>query len=288
MKVCQNCSHENKESSKFCVKCGKKLEDTPKFCPECGTALDGISRFCPECGYNLASLQGDEEPVDDRYQNSYSDDDYHNSSSYDDSSNSDDYESSESMSDLQEEFSNTRKEFSDTWNELQEQMAEIDRLSQESDDLYADYEDDETSEEKIKDIVDKYIKTINKSNTAYTSGAVQNSEYSQIFQNVRMHIAKDVNQSDIYGFIDTTVFGKGKSGLVFTADAIFEKGAGSYAVIPYRRMTNIYIKGHNLYFDNTIGCGSGLLGSKIDVFIGNTFYNLPALKDCLEEIQSVL
>lgn len=248
MKICQNCSHENKESSKFCAECGAKLEDTPKFCPECGTGLDGISRFCPECGYNLASLQDNGSSKEDNYQNGYSDDDYHDVS-------------------LEDSFDNEYSNFDD------------------------DYESDEqdygTSEEKIKNIVDKYIKTINKSNTAYTSGAVQNSEYSQVFQNVRTYIAKNVRQSDIYGFIDVTVFGKGKNGLVFTNDTLYLKEPGGSITLPYYIITDMYIKSNNLYFENSKGCGTGLLNFN-EVYISGISYNLPALKDCLEEIQSVL
>ena len=261
MKVCQKCSHENKDSSKFCAQCGTKLQDAPKFCPECGTTLDGLLRFCPECGYNLASLQEDE------------------------------HESSESMSDLQEEFSNIKKELSDTWNELQDSVNELDYWrnqidSVESDDDYEN-EYETTSEEKIKNIVDKYIKIINKSNTAYTSAAVQNSEYSQVFQNVRTYIAKNVRQSDIYGFIDVTVFGKGKNGLIFTNDTLYLKEPGGSITLPYYVITGMYIKSNDLYFENSKGCGTGLLNLD-KVNISGISYNLPALKDCLEEIQSVL
>lgn len=280
MKKCSNCGYENDDNSRFCADCGSKLLEPPKFCPECGTELNGIPKFCPECGFNLSLSQRNEMSGEEYSENEYSDDEYDNPSY------------------LSEEISNLKKEYSDTWNELQESVAELERVSHEikmsnssrENDVYdEDYEEDyETTEEKIKKIVDKYIKTINKSNLAYTSGAVQNPEYSQVIQNVRTHITKNVGQLDIYGFIDTTVFGKGKAGLVFTSNALYEKDAGSYSIIPYHRISDMYTKGGSLYFSNTIGCGSGILGSKIDVFINNTYYNLPALKDCLEEIQAVL
>lgn len=54
MKICQNCKHENNDTSKFCEECGTKLVEAPKFCPECGTKLNGTPKFCPECGFNLS------------------------------------------------------------------------------------------------------------------------------------------------------------------------------------------------------------------------------------------
>ncbi|MGP1530075.1 MAG: zinc ribbon domain-containing protein [Treponema sp.] len=277
MKVCSNCSHENNDSSKFCGECGAKLHETAKFCPECGTSLNGVIKFCPECGYNLALLQEQEVPEEERL----------------------DYTS------LAEDFANLEKEFFDSYsnsrNELNDKMAELDRLNKEVDELYSEYESDysgdnddenyeedyETTEEKIKKIVDKYIKTINKSNLAYTSGAVQNPEYSQVIQNVRTYIAKNVRQADIYGFIDVTVFGKGKNGLVFTNDTLYLKEPVGRITLPYNALSEMYIKGTNLYFKNTKGFGTGL-NNFDEVHIDDVYYNLPALKDCLEEIQAVL
>ena len=58
MKICPNCKHENKDTSKFCEECGTKLIEAPKFCPECGTKLNGTPKFCPECGFNLSKNSG--------------------------------------------------------------------------------------------------------------------------------------------------------------------------------------------------------------------------------------
>ena len=58
MKICPNCNHENKDTSKFCEECGTKLIEAPKFCPECGTKLNGTPKFCPECGFNLSKNSG--------------------------------------------------------------------------------------------------------------------------------------------------------------------------------------------------------------------------------------
>lgn len=279
MKKCSNCGYENDDNSKFCADCGSKLLEPPKFCPECGTALNGIPKFCPECGFNLSLSQGNETLEEEYSENEYSDDEY------------------DDPSYLSEEISNLKKEYSDTWNELEESVAELERVSHEikmsnsshENDAYdEDYEEDnETTGEKIKKIVDKYIKTINKSNLAYTSGAVQNPEYSQVIQNVRTYIAKNVRQADIYGFIDVTVFSKGKNGLVFTNDTLYLKEPGGSIGIPYYAITETYIKSNNLYFENSKGFGTGLLNLN-EVYISGVSFNLPALKDCLEEIQSVL
>lgn len=252
MKKCSSCGYENDDNSKFCADCGSKLIEPPKFCPECGTELRGFPKFCPECGHNLSLLQENERSDENFYENEYSDNDYDDYGEDDDSSY-DDYDSYE-----------------------------------DSDDDYENYEEDyETTEEKIKNIVDKYIKTINKSNTAYTSGAVQNPEYSQVIQNVRTYIAKNVRQEDIYGFIDVTVFSKGKNGLVFTNDTLYLKEPVGRITLPYNALSEMYIKGSNLYFKSTQGFGTGLKNFD-EVQIDDVYYNLPALKDCLEEIQSVL
>ena len=280
MKKCSNCGCENDDNSKFCADCGSKLLEPPKFCPECGTELNNIPKFCPECGFNLSLSQRNEMSGEEYSENEYSDDEYDNTSY------------------LSEEISNLKKEYSDTWSELQESVAELERVSHEikmsnssrENDVYdEDYEEDyETTEEKIKKIVDKYIKTINKSNTAYTSGAVQNPEYSQVIQNVRTYIAKNVRQADIYGFIDVTLFGKGKSGLVFTNDRLYLKEPGGSITLSYHAITEMYIKSNSLYFENSKGYGTGLLNLDEVYISGGSYYNLPALKDCLEKIQAVL
>ena len=45
--------------------------------------------------------------------------------------------------------------------------------------------------------------------------------------------------------------------------------------------------GKQITFEGTEGCGRGLSGIG-DIIIHNEFYNIPALKDCLEEIYAII
>lgn len=259
MKICQNCGHENTDSGKFCEECGTKLVEAPKFCPECGIKLEGTPKFCPECGFSL--LSG--EKNDEDYSTEYEDNSYETDDEVEDTYESEDKDYSYSEDDSE----------SDDYEEYVDED---------------EYEDDETTEEKIRKIVDKYIDVISTdTGTWYRAAAVQDSKYSQIFQNVRSYIAKDIRQSEIIGFIDKTIFGKGKSGLVFTTSALYEKEPGGSVVLPYYAMGEMYIKSNSLYFKNTKGYGKGLLNLD-EVYISGVSYNLPALKDCLEEIYAII
>lgn len=258
MKICQNCGHENSDSGKFCEECGTKLVEAPKFCPECGTKLEGMPKFCPECGFSFLSGEKNDEDYSTEYEdNSYETDD-EIVESYDNQDEDYSYSEDDSESDDYEEY--------------------VDE---------DEYEDDETTEEKIRKIVDKYLFDINKENAAYKYAAVNNSEYAQVFQNVRSYIAKDVSQTEILGFIDLSLIGKGKAGLVFSTSALYEKKSGSSFKIPYHRMGRLQSNGKKITFVGTDDCGGGLLKG-MDCNVDNIFYNLPALKDCLEEIYAII
>lgn len=258
MKICQNCGHENSDSGKFCEECGTKLVEAPKFCPECGKKLEGTPKFCPECGFSLLSGENNDEDYSTEYEdNSYETDD-EIVESYDTEDEDYSYSEDDSESDDYEEY--------------------VDE---------DEYEDDETTEEKIKKIVNKYIGDINKSGTGYSSAAIANPEYAQVIQNVRANISKDKKQSELYGFVDVTVFGKGKAGLLLTNDTLYLKEPGGSLVLPYYAMGEMYIKSNSLYFKNTKGYGKGLLNLD-EVSINGISYNIPALKDCLEEIYAII
>ena len=151
-----------------------------------------------------------------------------------------------------------------------------------------DYYDDESTEEKIRKIVDKYIFDINKSSTAYNSSELHDYKYSQVLQNIRSYIAKDASSSEILGFIDTTVFGKGKAGLVFTTEALYEGSAGASWKVPYWQMNQMEYSGKKIVFNGTDDCGIGWLKKGMDIDIDSTWYNIPALKDCLDEILAII
>ncbi|MCQ2588098.1 MAG: zinc ribbon domain-containing protein [Treponema sp.] len=258
MKICQTCGHENSDSGKFCEECGTKLVEAPKFCPECGKKLEGTPKFCPECGFSLLSGEKNDEDYSTEYEdNSYETDD-EIVESYDTEDEDYSYSEDDSESDDYEEY--------------------VDE---------DEYEDDETTEEKIRKIVDKYIDTIAKGNMWYRFAGCADSKYSQVFQNVRSYIAKDVSQTEILGFIDLTIIGKGKSGLVFSTSALYEKSTGSSFKIPYHRMGRLQSNGKKITFVGTDDCGSGLLKG-MDCNVDNISYNIPALKDCLEEIYAII
>ena len=244
---------------KICQNCGHENSDSGKFCEECGTKLVEAPKFCPECGFSLLTGENNDEDYSTEYEdNSYETDD-EIVESYDTEDEDYSYNEDDSESDDYEEY--------------------VDE---------DEYEDDETTEEKIRKIVDKYIDVISTdTGTWYRAAAVQDSKYSQVFQNVRANISKDVNQAEILGFIDNTVFGKGKSGLVFTTSALYEKSPGDWWKVPYNKMGRMKSNGKKLTFEGTEGCGRGFSGNG-DISIRNEFYNIPALKDCLEEIYAII
>ena len=256
MKICQNCGHENSDSGKFCEECGSKLIEVPKFCPECGAKLEGIPKFCTECGFNLFTYSSvcNESDTDDYKEISYeSDNEDENTYSY-------------------EEENASYSDESDGYEEY------VDKN---------EYQIFETIEEQIRKIVDKYIEIIAKVHCWYRSAGCAESKYSQVFQNICSYIAKDVSPSEIIGFIDCTLIGKGKSGLVFTTSALYEKGSGSGLKIPYRRMGKMQSNGKKITFGGTEDCGTGLAKGR-DCEVYNSFYNIPALKDCLDEIYAII
>ena len=238
---------------KICPNCGRENGDTSKFCAGCGTKLEEASKFCPGCGAELE----DHARFCSKCGYALTDETINNDvyAEYEDSNYADGSDSSDDYEEYVDED---------------------------------EYEDDETTEEKITKIVDKYIYDINKSSTAYNSTKLHDSEYSQVLQNLRSNIAKDVSSSEIIGFIDTTVFGKGKAGLVFTTEALYEGSAGVSWKIPYWQMGDMNCTGKKIVFNGTKDCGIGWLKKGMDIDIDSTWYNIPALKDCLDEIYAII
>lgn len=326
MKVCQNCGHENSDKGKFCEECGAKLVEAPKFCPECGTKLEGTPKFCPECGSNLAEdteVSDDDEHEDDSLdsddddnESDYYDEEYteedEDSADYEEYVDEDEYEDDEIIIDenLRELIDEAINTITNEINEItDENFRELIDEAKTDENLRELIDDEMTKEKfcelmkeevqrkliaekkiekKIRKIVDKYINVIANGNMWYRSAAVAKPEHAHVFQNVRANIAKDVSQSEILGFIDTTVIGKGKAGLVFTTEALYEKSAGSLWKVPYSRMSFMNYNGKKIVFGNTEGCGISLLVRGMDIYIDSDSYNIPALKDCLEEITAII
>ncbi|MBR2362984.1 MAG: zinc ribbon domain-containing protein [Spirochaetaceae bacterium] len=241
-----------------CSYCGYENKDAAKFCGNCGKKIQEVPKYCPECGAEVEGAGNfclecgynlaDSDSLDPELFRMKTPEEIMATFGCDDDSD-DEYEEDDGDC---------------SWNE-----------------------DLENEKERITSIVDKYIRDISKGNTFYDSGDVKNSKYSQVIQNVRSNIAKDTGPSDVVGFIDTTVFGKGKAGLVFTTEALYEKSTGCWFKVPYYRMWNMECNGKKIDLIGTDDCGTGLK-SKMDISIDNIWYNIPALKDCLDEIFAII
>ena len=326
MKICSKCGHENNDTSKFCAECGEKLVSSPKFCPECGNGLEGTPKFCPECGYNFVtgeafSYQEDDEPdeldVQENIIGTYSYDSeelcllltFKNDNSIsmrieeEDGNLNGIYELDgyDVTISVEEEGSDEQVEFTGTFsNDFEILRINLDGTEIEltknldSEDVYndySDYDDDSSYEEdvdEIRKIVDKYLLEINKSSTAYTYEELHSAKNSVFLHTIKFNISKDHQEEDILGFIDNTVFGKGKAGLVFTTDALYEGSAGASWKVPYWQMGGMTCNGKKIVFEGTEDCGIGWLKRGMDITIDSTWYNIPALKDCLEEIYQAI
>ena len=67
---------------------------------------------------------------------------------------------------------------------------------------------------------------------------------------------------------------------------MYEKDSVTSFKIPYHRMGRLQSNGKKITFVGTDDCGGGLQkGMDCDV---DTYYNIPALKDCLEEIYAII
>ena len=323
MRNCPNCNYENDDNNNFCTECGTKLEVLPVRCPKCETELTNQAKFCHNCGTKLTedsketpriSFFGnifgqttscnDEENDDDNndidwdnYEmksadelramcNSNDDDDYDDDEEERDDDDDIDWDNYEMKSadelramcngnddDYDNDLDNLSRKFSNMQNRFNAQIEKSEHLI------------NKTITLQIKLIIRQYLPQISKDHTYYDFTGTE--KYPEILQKIMKNIAKDVNEEEILGFIDVTVFGKGKAGLVFTTDALYEKGAMFSSKVPYYRMTSFSCDGKKITFPRTEDCGTGLV-SKMNITIDNTYYDIPALKNCLNEIIEVI
>lgn len=302
MKTCPNCNYENNDTNNFCTECGTKLETPPVRCPKCETELTNQSKFCHNCGTKLTEdsketssrspfgffgklfeqkTSCNEEETDnsdndinwDNYEMKSEDelramfgsnDDNEDDEDYDDDDDCDDYDEDD------DELEILDKKVSDIQNRCN---AEYERFINKANTL------------EIKLIIKKYLAQISKDHAHYDF--TDTEKYPQVFQNVMKNIAKDVNEEEILGFIDVTVFGKGKAGLVFTTEALYEKGPMFSSKVPYYRMTSLSCNGKKITFHKTEDCGTGLV-SGMNISIDDTYYDIPALENCLNEIIAIV
>ena len=309
MKTCPNCNYENNDTNNFCTECGTKLETPPVRCPKCETELTNQSKFCHNCGTKLTedsketssrspfgffgrlqkTSSNDDKDYDDDYDNDEENDDDNNDIDWDnyemksedelramfDGDNEDDEDDEDYCDDYDEddELEILDKKVSDMQNRFNAQIEKSEHLI------------NKTITLQIKFIIRQYLPQISKDHTYYDFTGTE--KYPEILQKIMKNIAKDVNEEEILGFIDVTVFGKGKAGLVFTTDALYEKGAMFSSKVPYYRMTSISCNGKEITIHKTEDCGTGLV-SQMNISYNDISYDIPALENCLNEIIAVV
>ena len=300
MKTCPNCNYENNDTNNFCTECGTKLETPPVRCPKCETELTNQSKFCHNCGTKLTE-DSKETPISSlfgffgRLQKTSSnddkdyDDDYDNDEENDDDNNDIDWDNYEMKS--EDELRAMFGSNDDDCDDYDEDDDELEILDKKVSDIQnrfnAEYERfiNKANTLEIKLIIKKYLPQISKDHTYYDFTGTE--KYPEILQKIMKNIAKDVNEEEILGFIDVTVFGKGKAGLVFTTEALYEKGPMFSFKVPYYRMTSLSCNGKKITFHKTEDCGTGLV-SGMNISIDDTYYDIPALENCLNEIIAIV
>lgn len=303
MKTCPNCNYENNDTNNFCTECGTKLETPPIRCPKCETELTNQSKFCHSCGTKLTEdsketssrspfgffgklfeqkTSCNEEETDnsdndinwDNYEMKSEDELQAMFGSNDDNENDeDDDDDCDDYDEDDDELEILDKKVSDMQNRFNAQIEKSEHLI------------NKTITLQIKLIIKKYLAAISKDHAHYDF--TDTEKYPQVFQNVMKNIAKDVNEEEILGFIDVTVFGKGKAGLVFTTEALYEKGAMFSSKVPYYRMTSISCNGKEITIHKTEDCGTGLV-SGMNISYNDISYDIPALENCLNEIIAIV
>ena len=318
---CKNCGTKLETPPVRCPKCETELTNQSKFCHNCGTKLTEDSKETSSrspFGF-FGRLQKTSSNDDKDY-----DDDYDNDEENDDDNNDIDWDNYEMKSEDElramfggdNEDDEDDEDYCDDYDEDDEidwdnyEMKSADELRAMSN---GDYNDDDNGElsnffnkkiskmEKmqkgfesiinktnilqIKLIIRQYLPQISKDHVHYDF--TDTEKYPQVFQNVMKNIAKDVNEEEILGFIDVTVFGKGKAGLVFTTEALYEKGPMFSSKVPYYRMTSISCNGKEITIHKTEDCGTGLV-SQMNISYNHISYDIPALENCLNEIIAIV
>lgn len=148
----------------------------------------------------------------------------------------------------------------------------------------------EPAEDKVEEIVEKYIKQIANSSSAVPY-MIKDFEYNddkeeKRLKNALSKYALKVREDEVIGFIDTSIFGNGKSGILFSKygiafDFAFEKIFAKYEEIELMSIE----KGKRLVLYGSFSERKNDLGYP---YISNIYFNLSALKECLEEIKCVI
>lgn len=256
---CSECGAKISDTAKFCPECGAKVEKEVYVCPECGKEVGKNAKFCEHCGAKLESDE-DEEYV-------------------------------EVCPNCGQELKpgalfcpNCGVEFDEDDEDYDDEDDE-DYDEEEIDLDEYEIEVDDALKAKMSKIIDRYLGRINDDGAVYTSRDVLNPDNEDIFSNVMSKITQDEKLEDILGFIDTTMFGNGKGGLVFTTHAVYDKdGVGKATRVPYGAISTLTVDDEDLFFDDT-----AFLNEDVDdlMFIC-TLYKAEPLKACLDELMDLL
>ena len=294
MKNCPNCNYENDDTNNFCTECGTKLETSPIRCPKCETELTNQAKFCHNCGRKLTE-DSKETPRISFFGNILGQTTSCNDEENDDDNNDIDWDNYEmksadelrAMFDGDNEDDEDDEDYCDDYDEDDELEILDKKVSDMQNRCNAEYERfiNKANTLEIKLIIKKYLDQISKDHVHYDF--TDTEKYPQVFQNVMKNITKDVNEEEILGFIDVTVFGKGKAGLVFTTEALYEKGPMFSSKVPDYRRTSLSCNGKKITFHKTEDCGTGLV-SGMNISIDDTYYDLSALENCLNEIIAIV
>lgn len=148
----------------------------------------------------------------------------------------------------------------------------------------------ESSDDKIEDIIARYIKKIPKGSSAVPY-LVKDFEWDddksrKKMKNALSKYALKVREDEVVGFIDTSLFGNGGSGLLFSKQGIAFDYAFEKIFAKYDEIDQVEInKGKKLVL---YGRFSERKNDCNNPSIENIYFNLSELKDCLEEIQCVV
>lgn len=148
----------------------------------------------------------------------------------------------------------------------------------------------ESSEDKVEEIVGKYIEQISKSSSSVPY-LVKDFGYSddkkrKKLKNALSKYALKVREDEVIGFIDTSLFGNGGDGILFSKHGIAFDYAFEKIFVKYEEINSMSIKkGKDLVL---YGEFSERKDDCNDPSISNIYFNLSALKECLEEIKYVI
>ena len=145
------------------------------------------------------------------------------------------------------------------------------------------------TDKKVTKIISENIMKIPKSTTA-VSYLVKDFDWSdgkseKRMKNALYKYALKVRKDEVVGFIDTSLFGNGGSGILFSKYGIAFEYIFRKVFVKYEEIDRMEIKnGKELFLygdfeENKEACEI--------LSIDNIYYNLPALKGCLEEIMYV-